>query len=140
MKKLYFFSRNKSELNAPIRTSFDNLIRYHLGTVAIGSLFIAIIQMLRVLLKVVEVIEIHHSVYNTCYYMHYKRIKEISIERRTTHELMVISQTDVVLQHVNAVWAVAKVVCNTLIEMHTLKLVKQAFHPFCYMFFVSSQT
>lgn len=53
---LNFYGRNKHELDSPIQTSFSNLIRYHLGTVALGSLLIAIIQMARVLLQVADVI------------------------------------------------------------------------------------
>lgn len=41
------FSRNKDHLDAPITTSFYNLVRYHLGSVAFGSLLIALVQMAR---------------------------------------------------------------------------------------------
>lgn len=52
----FFSSRNKNEIDSPITTSFSNLIRFHLGTVCLGSLLIAIIQMIRALLSVFEVI------------------------------------------------------------------------------------
>ncbi|XP_037042642.1 choline transporter-like protein 1 [Bradysia coprophila] len=50
----WFFTRNKSELNSPIATSLLNLVKYHLGTVALGSLLIAIVQLVRAILKWVE--------------------------------------------------------------------------------------
>lgn len=43
----WFFTRNKDHLDAPISTSFYNLIRYHLGSIAFGSLLIALVQMAR---------------------------------------------------------------------------------------------
>lgn len=36
---------------APIRASFYNLIRYHLGTVAIGSLIITVVAIIRALIR-----------------------------------------------------------------------------------------
>lgn len=53
---LFFFFSNKTDLNSPVCKSFYNLIRYHLGTVAMGSFLIAIVQLIRLLLKAVEVI------------------------------------------------------------------------------------
>lgn len=41
-------------MSSPIFTSLQNLIRYHLGSVAFGSLLIAIIQFIRTLFKVIE--------------------------------------------------------------------------------------
>ncbi|KAJ6645857.1 Choline transporter-like protein 1 [Pseudolycoriella hygida] len=52
----WFFTRNKNDLHSPIAVSFSNLVKYHLGTVALGSIIIAMIQLLRALLKWVEVI------------------------------------------------------------------------------------
>nr|CAD7194963.1 unnamed protein product [Timema douglasi] len=46
--------RNKSSLDSPILKSFKNLVRYHLGTVAMGSLLIALVQMVRVVLTFVQ--------------------------------------------------------------------------------------
>nr|CAD7453294.1 unnamed protein product [Timema tahoe] len=50
----WFFTRNKSSLDSPILKSFKNLVRYHLGTVAMGSLLIAMVQMVRVVLTFVQ--------------------------------------------------------------------------------------
>nr|CAD7403400.1 unnamed protein product [Timema poppensis] len=50
----WFFTRNKSSLDSPILKSFKNLVRYHLGTVAMGSLLIALVQMVRVVLTFVQ--------------------------------------------------------------------------------------
>ncbi|KAJ1528839.1 hypothetical protein ONE63_007213 [Megalurothrips usitatus] len=46
----WFFTRNKDHLDAPISTSFYNLVRYHLGSIAFGSLLIALVQMARTVL------------------------------------------------------------------------------------------
>uniref|UniRef100_A0A182NLI3 Choline transporter-like protein n=1 Tax=Anopheles dirus TaxID=7168 RepID=A0A182NLI3_9DIPT len=55
----WFFTRNKANLGSPIGRSYCNLLRYHLGTVALGSFVIALVQLLRTLLKLLM-----HSVRN----------------------------------------------------------------------------
>lgn len=50
--------RNKNELDSPILNSFSNLVRFHLGTVAFGSLLIACLQLVRTILHFIEVIKI----------------------------------------------------------------------------------
>ncbi|KAB7499015.1 Choline transporter-like protein 1, partial [Armadillidium nasatum] len=50
----WYFRRDKSKLGTPILTSMGNLIRYHLGSVAFGALIIAIVQMIRLVLKYIE--------------------------------------------------------------------------------------
>lgn len=50
----WFFTRNKSKVDSPICTSFKNLIRYHLGTVAFGSFIIALVQLIRAIFKSLE--------------------------------------------------------------------------------------
>lgn len=52
----WFFTRNKKKLGFPVLHSFTTLIRYHLGTICFGSLLIAIVQIMRVLLKAIQVI------------------------------------------------------------------------------------
>lgn len=51
----WFFTRNKSQLGSPIGRAYGNLLRYHLGTVALGSFVIALVQFLRMLLKLLMV-------------------------------------------------------------------------------------
>lgn len=51
----WFFTRNKTNMNGPINRSFVNLIRFHLGTVATGSLLIAVVQIIRLLVKTIQV-------------------------------------------------------------------------------------
>jgi len=50
----WFFTRNKEQLNDPLATSFNNLVRYHLGSVALGSLLIALVQLLRIIFQFIE--------------------------------------------------------------------------------------
>ncbi|KAK3925681.1 Choline transporter-like protein 1 [Frankliniella fusca] len=50
----WFFTRNKDHLDAPLSNSFYNLVRYHLGSVAFGSLLIAIVQMARAVLAWIQ--------------------------------------------------------------------------------------
>ncbi|XP_045462805.1 choline transporter-like protein 1 [Harmonia axyridis] len=50
----WYFTRDKTKLNTPVCQSMCNLIRYHLGSVALGSLVIAIIQFIRIILKFIE--------------------------------------------------------------------------------------
>lgn len=51
----WFFTRNKNKLSLPILMSFGHLIRYHLGSVSLGSILIATIQLVRTTLKWIEV-------------------------------------------------------------------------------------
>jgi solute carrier family 44 protein 1 (choline transporter-like protein) len=50
----WFFTRNKIDLGYPIFRSFYNLVRYHLGTVAMGSLIIALVQLVRTILAAIQ--------------------------------------------------------------------------------------
>ncbi|XP_050303198.1 choline transporter-like protein 1 isoform X1 [Anthonomus grandis grandis] len=45
----WYFERDKSKLSQPIWKSAYNLIRYNLGTVALGSLLISIVRFIRIL-------------------------------------------------------------------------------------------
>ncbi|KAK9892591.1 hypothetical protein WA026_020973 [Henosepilachna vigintioctopunctata] len=47
----WFFTRNKHYLDSPLWTSFTNFTHFHLGTVAIGSLVITLMSIVRALLK-----------------------------------------------------------------------------------------
>lgn len=51
----WFFTRNKATLDWPLARSFRYLLRYHLGTVALGGLIIAVVKVLRLLFRVLEV-------------------------------------------------------------------------------------
>nr|XP_040569500.1 choline transporter-like protein 1 [Lepeophtheirus salmonis] len=46
----WFFSRNKSNLKSPILKSIYILLRYHLGSVALGSFIIALIKFIRAII------------------------------------------------------------------------------------------
>ncbi|KAK8389681.1 hypothetical protein O3P69_008989 [Scylla paramamosain] len=50
----WYFTRNKKLLGWPILTSMKRLFRYHLGSVAFGSLLIAIVKFIRVIFKYLE--------------------------------------------------------------------------------------
>ncbi|XP_014662558.1 PREDICTED: choline transporter-like protein 1 [Priapulus caudatus] len=50
----WFFTRDKSKLGCPIAASTCRLIRYHLGSVAFGSLIIALVQLCRLILLYIE--------------------------------------------------------------------------------------
>ncbi|XP_064090066.1 choline transporter-like protein 1 isoform X2 [Macrobrachium nipponense] len=51
---LWYFARDKKKLGWPIATSMKRMYLYHLGSIAIGSLIIAIMKMIRFLLKKFE--------------------------------------------------------------------------------------
>ncbi|XP_076319239.1 choline transporter-like protein 1 [Tachypleus tridentatus] len=51
---MWFFTRNKNRLGTPIATSFYNLVRYHLGSVALGSFLVAILKLIRAIFKKIE--------------------------------------------------------------------------------------
>ncbi|KAK4319619.1 hypothetical protein Pmani_009461 [Petrolisthes manimaculis] len=51
----WFFTRNKKkDLGWPILTSMKRMYRYHLGSIALGSLIIAIVKLVRYMLKSLE--------------------------------------------------------------------------------------
>ncbi|XP_005105171.2 choline transporter-like protein 1 [Aplysia californica] len=51
---LWFFTRDKKTLHNPLLTSVGRLIRYHLGSVAFGSLIIALVSLVRMILSFIE--------------------------------------------------------------------------------------
>jgi len=50
----WFFTRNKDNISSPISTSVSYLFNYHLGSVALGSFIIAILQIIRVILNYID--------------------------------------------------------------------------------------
>lgn len=58
----WFFTRNKSNLDSPVCGSIQHLVRYHLGTVALGSFLIAVVQFVRVLFQALEVSLLTHII------------------------------------------------------------------------------
>ncbi|XP_045581957.2 choline transporter-like protein 1 isoform X1 [Procambarus clarkii] len=50
----WYFTRNKKELGWPIAESMHRMFRYHLGSIALGSLIIAIVKFIRLILKYIE--------------------------------------------------------------------------------------
>lgn len=51
---IWYFKRNKASLDTPVIESAGNLIRFHLGSVALGSFLIATVQFFRILMKLLE--------------------------------------------------------------------------------------
>ncbi|KAF0310012.1 Choline transporter-like protein 1 [Amphibalanus amphitrite] len=47
----WFFTRDKSKLGSPILLAIKNTLFYHLGSVALGSFIIAVVKMIRFILK-----------------------------------------------------------------------------------------
>ncbi|CAM6031314.1 unnamed protein product, partial [Sphagnum compactum] len=50
----WFFKRSRRELNCPLLQTIGLLIRYHLGSIALGSLLVASVKVLRLLFKRVD--------------------------------------------------------------------------------------
>ncbi|CAG7662769.1 unnamed protein product [Allacma fusca] len=50
----WFFTRNKKQLGSPLLISFQNLVRYHLGSVAFGSLIVALVKFIRYLVNAIK--------------------------------------------------------------------------------------
>lgn len=47
----WFFTRNKSKLDSPMKRSFNYLLRFHLGSVCLGSILITIIKIIRMIVE-----------------------------------------------------------------------------------------
>ncbi len=52
--RFFFLFRKKSTLSTPILKSYSNLLWYHLGTVALGGLLIAIVQVIRAIFSTMK--------------------------------------------------------------------------------------
>lgn len=52
----WFFARTKSQIKSPINKSFKNLLRFHIGSVCLGSVILTAIKILRIVLTFVVVI------------------------------------------------------------------------------------
>lgn len=50
----WFFTRNKNNLSSPISTSVGYLFNYHLGSVALGSFIITVLQIIRAILNYID--------------------------------------------------------------------------------------
>ncbi|CAG7719422.1 unnamed protein product [Allacma fusca] len=51
---IWFFTRKKSTISWPILRSFDRLVIYHMGSIAMGSLLISIVKFIRLILNFVQ--------------------------------------------------------------------------------------
>lgn len=47
----WFFARTKSKLDSPIKRSFHYLLRLHIGSVCLGSIFITIVKIIKMLVE-----------------------------------------------------------------------------------------
>lgn len=47
----WYFTRNKSKLDSPVWTTFYQLIRFHLGSVCLGSIIITLVKIIRMVVE-----------------------------------------------------------------------------------------
>uniref|UniRef100_A0A1B6CV87 Choline transporter-like protein n=1 Tax=Clastoptera arizonana TaxID=38151 RepID=A0A1B6CV87_9HEMI len=88
----WFFTRDKTRLASPITKSFSNMVQFHLGSVAFGSLLIALIQFARVCLKAIksqvkgsESNEIQRCLFRSCQFCLYCLEKCLSYLSRNAY-------------------------------------------------------
>ena len=62
----WYFTRPKSDLESPILESYWILIRYSFGSIALGSLFVSGIKMIRLLFKRLETCLHRYEAYSSC--------------------------------------------------------------------------
>ncbi|KAG5670172.1 hypothetical protein PVAND_000453 [Polypedilum vanderplanki] len=62
----WYFTRDKTKLNQPIRTSYINLISYHLGSICLGSSIITIVKIIRLLFKFLKYLTCSKNVCLCC--------------------------------------------------------------------------
>lgn len=58
----WFFARTKSKLDSPIKRSFHHLLRIHIGSICLGSIFITIVKIIRMLVEGATVRTRHSSI------------------------------------------------------------------------------
>lgn len=93
------------------------MIKFHLGTVALGSFLISFIQMLRTVLRGSDVSLNDFSVpKRKNFTLKFKCLVFVFIQLNSGVARKV---RNVKQQLVTAAWAAVKVTCNTSIEMHT---------------------
>jgi solute carrier family 44 protein 1 (choline transporter-like protein) len=47
----WYFIRDKTKLCAPIKSTFGNLLNYHLGSLCLGSMLITLVKILRIIMQ-----------------------------------------------------------------------------------------
>jgi uncharacterized membrane protein YeaQ/YmgE (transglycosylase-associated protein family) len=47
----WYFTRDKSKLNSPIKTTFSHLLNFHLGSVCLGSMLITLVKILKMIVN-----------------------------------------------------------------------------------------
>jgi solute carrier family 44 protein 1 (choline transporter-like protein) len=47
----WYFTRDKTKLNAPVTTSFSNLVRFHLGSVCLGSMILTLVKIIKMIVE-----------------------------------------------------------------------------------------
>lgn len=50
----WYFTRDKSKLDSPIMQTFDHLVRFHLGSVCLGSMLITLIKIIRMIINALK--------------------------------------------------------------------------------------
>ncbi|KAL7012090.1 hypothetical protein ACKWTF_014622 [Chironomus riparius] len=50
----WYFTRDKTKIEAPIKQSFWHLMRYHLGSICLGSMLITIVKVMRALMAIAK--------------------------------------------------------------------------------------
>jgi solute carrier family 44 (choline transporter-like protein), member 1 len=50
----WYFARNKTKLHSPIFTTFNHLVRFHLGSVCMGSMLITLVKILQMIVKAIQ--------------------------------------------------------------------------------------
>jgi solute carrier family 44 (choline transporter-like protein), member 1 len=54
----WFFTRSKDKLNSPMKRAFSHLVRFHVGTICLGSIIITIIKIIRGIIENLKVIQL----------------------------------------------------------------------------------
>lgn len=101
----WFFTRSKDKLDSPITRGFSLLLRFHLGSVCLGSILITLIKILRMIVegvKVTRIVELLTSSMTDKFHFrnHYEN-HQTSLQR-------------LLLVAVTSLWSNWKHFCNTL--------------------------
>lgn len=54
----WFFTRTKDKLNSPLKRSFNYLLRFHIGSVCLGSILITAVKIMRMIANYIQVSEL----------------------------------------------------------------------------------
>lgn len=59
----WYFTRDKTKLDGPIKTTFSHLLKFHLGSVCMGAILLTIAKIIKMLVNYIKVNLVNFNFY-----------------------------------------------------------------------------